>query len=71
MNAIFRPVIYNVADLLEHLAVPAKRIRLDPRPGDATEKDALENKLCELIDGTLVEKAMGFKESLLAIALSF
>jgi Uma2 family endonuclease len=69
MNAILRPVIYNIADLLEHLAVPAKRIRLDPRPGHATEQDALENKRCELIDGTLVEKAMGFYESRLAFVL--
>ena len=40
-------------------------------PGTATEKDVIEaeareNRLCELVDGTLVEKAMGFEESRLA-----
>ena len=40
----------------------------------ATEKDVLEvhareERLCELVDGILVEKGMGFRESLLAGAL--
>src|SRR5450755_107582 len=71
MNAIIQPVLYNVADLIDHFAVPPERIRLNPRPGYATEKDAVENKLCELIDGTLVEKAMGYYESRLAVALIY
>jgi Uma2 family endonuclease len=71
MNAIPRPVLFNIADLLEHLAVPPNRIRLKPPPGDATEDDAIQNKCCELIDGVLVEKAMGFYESRLAIALVY
>jgi Uma2 family endonuclease len=29
-----------------------------------------ENRLCELVEGFLVEKAMGYRESLLALALS-
>lgn len=29
-----------------------------------------ENRLCELVDGVLVEKAVGFRESLLAIAIA-
>ncbi|MBA4191530.1 MAG: Uma2 family endonuclease [Planctomycetaceae bacterium] len=53
---------------------PPERIRLRPAPGTATKQDVLdidrtEGKLCELIDGVLVEKAVGFKESLLAAYL--
>jgi Uma2 family endonuclease len=61
-----------VAELLEKLGgVPAERVRLDPPPGTATEKDVLavkrrEGRLCELVEGVLVEKAMGFAESNLA-----
>lgn len=61
-----------VADLIERLGdVSAERIWLDPAPGTATEKDVLaahdrENRLCELVDGTLVEKAMGYKEAVVA-----
>jgi Uma2 family endonuclease len=44
---------------------------MDPLPGKATERDVLkildhENRLCELVDGTLVEKPMGTLESFLA-----
>jgi len=54
--------------------VPGGRIRLSPAPGSATETDLLrvcekEKHLCELIDGTLVEKAMGALESYLAMVL--
>jgi hypothetical protein len=43
-------------------------------PGTATEKDVLsvldrENRPCELVDGTLVEKAMGFEVSQLALLI--
>ncbi|MBL8848933.1 MAG: Uma2 family endonuclease [Planctomycetaceae bacterium] len=52
------------ADLLERLGgVPPERIRLQPPPGTATEADALANEHCELIDGVLVEKAMGYPDS--------
>src|SRR4051812_39002444 len=66
-----------VADLLEHLGgVPAERVRLRPAPGTATEQDVLdaeahEDRLCELVDGVLVEKPMGIEESLLAAELIF
>jgi Uma2 family endonuclease len=45
-----------------------------PPPGTATEDDLLaaeprHDRLCELIDGTLVEKAMGWDESRLALVL--
>jgi Uma2 family endonuclease len=54
--------------------VPLERIRCQPPPGTATEADVLlrpngEKRLCELVDGVLVEKAMGFYESILALVL--
>lgn len=67
--------IETLADLLEHLGgIHPNRVRFRPAPGTATEKDVLaihdrEGRLYELVDGVLVEKAMGFGESLLACAL--
>jgi Uma2 family endonuclease len=62
-----------VSELLEHLAVPRERIRLTPAPGTATEEDVIalcdQNIYCELIDGVLVEKAVGQHESRLAMWL--
>lgn len=63
-----------VAELLENLGVPACRVRLHPPLGQATEHDAAESKnlhgaICELVDGTLVEKPMGFYESSLGMIL--
>lgn len=64
-----------VADLLERLGgIPARRVRLRPTPGTATEQDVIEvhdreKKLCELVDGVLVEKVMGFQESIEAVFL--
>ncbi|HEY7327653.1 MAG TPA: Uma2 family endonuclease [Gemmataceae bacterium] len=61
-----------VADLLKKLGnVPPERVLLDPTPGTATEKDVLDmerrrGRTCELVDGVLVEKAMGLEESFLA-----
>jgi Uma2 family endonuclease len=58
-----------MADLWERLGrVPLERIWLHPPPGTATEDDVIrvdehENRLCELVDGTLVEKPMGAEES--------
>jgi Uma2 family endonuclease len=73
------PAIANletVADLLERLGdIPAHRVRWKPYPGMATEQDLIaaeaapEKRLCELIDGTLVEKEMGQYESRLAVVL--
>jgi Uma2 family endonuclease len=65
-----------IGELLKRLGhVPAKRVRLHPTPGTATEKDLIdvldrENVLCELVDGTLVQKAMGYEESALAVLIS-
>lgn len=59
-------------ELLEQLGgISPHRIRLRPAPGSATEKDLLDllnrsNRLCELVDGVLVEKVMGYPESSLA-----
>lgn len=59
-----------VAELLRRLSVPAERVLLDPRPGAATESDLLRgSRLCELIDGVLVEKASRFYGSRWAVAL--
>ena len=66
-----------VADLLARLGnIPARRVRLVPTPGTATEKDVIaveerENRLCELVEGTLVEKVMGFDESELAVSIIY
>jgi Uma2 family endonuclease len=48
--------------------VPLDRIRMKPAPGTATEEDLRHagKPICELIDGVLVEKPMGTRESLLA-----
>ena len=63
-----------LADLLRRLGnIPARRVRLQPAPGTATERDVLLNNesklktaICELVDGTLVEKPMGWEESAIA-----
>jgi Uma2 family endonuclease len=52
--------------------IPLERIRARPAPGTATEKDLLKphGPTCELIDGVLVEKPMGTRESLLAMEIA-
>jgi Uma2 family endonuclease len=61
-----------MGEVVEHLdGINPRRIRLKPEPGTATEKDLLrildhENRPCELVDGILVEKPMGFNESMVA-----
>jgi hypothetical protein len=67
--------IESLADLLDRLGrVPPERIRYRPPLGTATEQDVLEahagvKRLCELVDGVLVEKAIGFYEARLAAVL--
>lgn len=63
------------ADWLRALGdIPLERIIFDPWPGTATEADLLHfverDKLCELIDGTLVEKPVGWMEAIIAINLA-
>jgi Uma2 family endonuclease len=61
-----------VADLITHFGVPPDRIRMKPFPGTATEQDViLSRRLCELVDATLVEKPMGYYESLVAWTLGY
>ncbi len=55
--------------------IPPWRVRSEPQPGTATERDVLrihacEKRLCELVDGILVEKATGYEESLVAMQIS-
>lgn len=70
------PAAESLADMLERLGgVSPDRIRMRPAPGTATVDDVVEievreNRLFELVDGVLVEKAMGFAESQLAIAIA-
>lgn len=69
------PADWTVADMLTQLGdLPAHRVRMVPTPGTATEEDLLRvhartGRACELIDGTLVEKTVGYRESLLAEAM--
>jgi Uma2 family endonuclease len=79
MNIPLSPplAITTVADLIRHLGdIPAERIRMKPLPGTATEADVIavgqeEDRLCELVDGILVEKTVGFYEGRLAVTLAF
>jgi Uma2 family endonuclease len=67
--------IKTLADLMERLGdVPLERIRFRPFPGTATVQDVIdieqrEGKLCELVEGVLVEKTTGLSESGLAVFL--
>jgi Uma2 family endonuclease len=69
------PTTETLADLHRRLGcVPLERIRCQPPPGTATEADVLvrpngEKRLFELVDGVLVEKPMGYYESVLAAVL--
>ena len=59
-----------VEDLVRDLGdIPLSRIRLHPPIGTATVADVERHRGCELIEGTLVEKAMGYRESALALYL--
>lgn len=53
--------------------IPADRVHADPPPGSATIDDWIaandHGDVCELVDGTLVDRPMGFYESLLASCL--
>jgi len=75
------PAIANletVGDLLKRLGgIPANRVRWSPFPGTATERDLIavmegpDKRLCELVDGILVEKALGFFEDRLGLVLGY
>jgi Uma2 family endonuclease len=61
-----------LADLMQRLGdVPMERVCFEPAMGTATVADVTrlqekEGRLCELVDGVLVEKTMGMTESALA-----
>ena len=67
--------VLTLADLVERFGpMPDGRIRMDPPPGTATEQDVIdiearESRLCELVDGVLVEKTVGIYESYLAVRI--
>src|SRR5437763_15034566 len=69
---ITRPAIETLRDLVDRLGdIPLERIRFHPAPGTATEADVLARpdgvkRLCELVDGVLVEKAPDFYGSALS-----
>jgi Uma2 family endonuclease len=69
------PRFETIDELLDSLGgISPDRVRFDPLPGTATERDVLRlyedhKRLFELVDGTLVEKVMGSKESFIAMYL--
>ena len=69
------PTDWTAADMQSHLGgIPLERIRMYPPPGIATEKDVIAaeprtGRICELIDGVLVEKTTGYYESLIAASI--
>jgi|ERR1043165_9084044 Uma2 family endonuclease len=73
---IAKPKRRSLADVLHDLGdIDASRIRWNPFPGTATVEDATkidvhQERLCELVDGVLVERAMGFQEDYLAICIA-
>jgi len=72
-----RPKFPTIADVQERLGhIPEARILAFPSPGTATIQDMLDDTvtnghLCELVDGILVEKTMGFREGAIAVTISF
>ncbi len=70
-------VAETLTDYLTQLGgISSDRVRLSPPPGTATFADCIaanesgSRGLCELVDGTLVEKAVSFEASVVAIAIS-
>jgi Uma2 family endonuclease len=66
-----------VAELLDQLGgIPAHRVLLKPTPGTAAEEDVLKalarprKRICELIDGTLVEKVTRTPKAILGSYLA-
>jgi Uma2 family endonuclease len=70
--SIVRRAPNTLSETLKRLGnVPTNRIRMQPAPGTATERDVVrihdrEDRLYELVEGVLVEKAKGIRESFLA-----
>ncbi len=74
------PRVYSTTtldELLHRLGdIPPERVRMDPLPGKATIDDLIEvneqrlGPVCEWVENTLVEKAMGQHESWVAIVIA-
>lgn len=68
--------IWTASEVIAHFGdIPIARIRTSPAPGEATEADVIElhdhhDRLYELIDGTLVEKAAWWPDSQLTVSIS-
>jgi Uma2 family endonuclease len=68
--------VWTVADLYRRFGpIPFERIRQDPPPGCGTVEDVdrlhnHEERLYELVDGILVEKTVGFEESIIAVNIT-
>src|SRR6516162_9737174 len=66
----------NMGEVLDRLGgISPRRVRMRPMPGTATEKDLLRicdrtGVICELVDGILVEKVMGYGEDSLGLWLA-
>jgi Uma2 family endonuclease len=64
-----------LADLVHRLGdIPLERIRMQPPPGtaglaDVIDCEAKQGCLCELVDGVLVEKALGYREGIIEGAI--
>ena len=74
-DTVPRPRVWTEAELCERFGdMPPERIRRDPPPGTATVQDVLaidaRGERCpELVDGVLLEKTVGWRESKLAMLI--
>lgn len=72
MSRVLDPAELTLQDLADRFGpMPFRRVRMDPPPGTATEEDVIridehEDRICELIDGILVEKDVSSLASLIA-----
>jgi Uma2 family endonuclease len=72
MSTTLEPEIRTLHDFVRDLGdIPLTRIRWHPHPGTADESHLLaaeerDGYFCELVDGTLVEKPVGYMESTIA-----
>ncbi len=66
----------DLLDWSRRLGVPPYRVLLDPSPGTARVRDVIrhvdgdDKRLVELVEGTLVEKAMGVESAFLATLIA-
>jgi Uma2 family endonuclease len=73
---VVRGMIWDAVRLADNFGpIPLSRICTNPPPGLGTEEDVIrfnerENRLFELVQGVLVEKAMGTYKSMLAVEIA-